>query len=199
MSGSDTRSAPDRGPTTLRRGFALFNTALGLCGIVWSARGVAGLQLPEGSEADTRARLLRRFRDASPGTPPPAIERGRDGVIALLRGELVRLDAVPLDLDGIPPFDRQVYAVARTIPPGATLSYGEVAARLRAPGSARDVGQALGRNPFAILVPCHRVVAAGGRLGGFSAPGGTRTKLRLLALERGPTSAPLPLFGPHLA
>ncbi len=97
-------------------------------------------------------------------------------------------------MDGVPPFHRRVYRVARKIPPGATLSYGEIAARLGAPRSARAVGQALGRNPFAILVPCHRVVAAGGKLGGFSANGGVATKLRLLAIEGAQPNAPeLPL------
>ena len=83
----------------------------------------------------------------------------------------------------MPALARRVYEVARTIPPGATLTYGEIAARLELPGAARDVGQALGRNPFPLVVPCHRVVAAGGRLGGFSARGGAATKRRLLAIE----------------
>jgi methylated-DNA-[protein]-cysteine S-methyltransferase len=103
--------------------------------------------------------------------------------MALLRGEARDLSAIALDMDGLPSFQRRVYEAARAIPPGETLSYGEVAARLGAPGSARAVGQALGRNPFAIVVPCHRVLAAGGKAGGFSANGGVATKLRLLALE----------------
>ena len=97
-------------------------------------------------------------------------------------------------MEGVPAFDRRVYEVARSIPPGATLSYGEIAARLGEPDAARDVGQALGRNPFSIVVPCHRVLAAGGKLGGFSARGGRRTKLRLLSIENAPVKGTLPLF-----
>ena len=93
-----------------------------------------------------------------------------------------------------PEFDRQVYDVARTIPPGETASYGAIATRLGVPGAAREVGRALGRNPFAIVVPCHRVVSADGRLGGFSANGGTATKRRLLSIE-GAAAAPPTLFG----
>jgi methylated-DNA-[protein]-cysteine S-methyltransferase len=115
--------------------------------------------------------------------PPLDVQRALDGIVALLLGEASDLSAVALDLDRVPPFHRRVYEVARTIPPGATLSYGEIALRLGAPGSARAVGQALGRNPFAIVVPCHRVLAAGGKVGGFSANGGIATKLRLLSIE----------------
>ncbi len=99
-----------------------------------------------------------------------------------------------LDLEQVPPFHRRVYEVARTIPPGSTLTYGEIASRLGEPRLARDVGQALGRNPFAIVVPCHRVVAAGGKTGGFSAGGGVRTKLRMLAIEGAPAAGTIPLF-----
>ncbi|HUM14224.1 MAG TPA: methylated-DNA--[protein]-cysteine S-methyltransferase [Candidatus Nitrosotalea sp.] len=175
-------------------GFTLFDTEIGRCGIAWSEGGIAGVQLPEGSELAMRARMLRRFPGAREAPPPAAVQRAIDGVVALLRGESSDLETVALDMDGVPPFERSVYEVARTIPPGATLSYGEVAARLRAPGAARDVGQALGRNPFAIVVPCHRVVAAGGKLGGFSARGGVATKRRLLAVERAQGRGALPLF-----
>jgi len=181
--------------TGLDSGFALFETAIGWCGIAWSARGVAGVQLPEGSERDTRARLRRRFPEAREAPPPAPVQRAIDGVVALLRGEDCRLETVALDMDGVPPFHRRVYEVARTIRPGATLSYGEVAARMGAPGAARDVGQALGQNPFAIIVPCHRVLAANGKVGGFSARGGVRTKLRLISSERAGGHGALPLFG----
>ena len=122
------------------------------------------------------------------------MQRAIDAIMALLRGEASDLSAVPLDMEGLPTFDRRVYEVARAIPPGGTLSYGEIAARLGEPGAAREVGRALGQNPFAIVVPCHRVVAAGGKLGGFSANGGVATKLRLLALEGAPVNGVLPLF-----
>jgi methylated-DNA-[protein]-cysteine S-methyltransferase len=164
-------------------GFALFDTAIGRCGIAWGRRGVAGVQLPEAREPETRVRLLQRFPDARETPPPLDVQRALDGIVALLVGEASDLSAVALDMDPVPPFHRRVYEVARTIPPGATLSYGEIAVRLGAPGSARAVGQALGRNPFAIVVPCHRVLAAGGRVGGFSASGGIATKLRLLSIE----------------
>jgi methylated-DNA-[protein]-cysteine S-methyltransferase len=177
-------------------GFTLFDTAIGRCGIAWSRRGVAGVQLPEGGERETRARLRRRFPDARESAPPASVRRALAGIVALLRGEASRLDEVTLDLEGVPPFHRRVYEVARTIPPGTTLSYGEVAARMGAPGAAREVGQALGRNPFAIIVPCHRVLAANGKVGGFSARGGVRTKLRLISGERSRGQGALPLFAP---
>ena len=104
-------------------------------------------------------------------------------IVALLNGMPDDLADVLIDLAGVPAFDRRVYAVARSILPGATLTYGEVALRLGEPHAARAVGQALGANPWPIVVPCHRVLAAGGKAGGFSAPGGLRTKLRLLQIE----------------
>jgi methylated-DNA-[protein]-cysteine S-methyltransferase len=139
--------------------------------------------LPDTHPEQTRARLLRLFPDASGVTPPPHVQQAIDAIVALLRGETIDLSFVTLDMDGVPEFHRRVYEVARTIPPGTTLSYGEIASRLGEPHAARAVGQALGRNPFPIVVPCHRVLAARGRTGGFSAPGGTATKLRLLAIE----------------
>jgi O-6-methylguanine DNA methyltransferase len=171
-----------RGAMTAYR-LTLFDTAIGRCGVAWSERGVAGLQLPEASDLKTRARMLRRFPGAREGAPPPEVRAALDLIVALLRGETSDLSTVALDMEGVPLFHRRVYEVARTIPPGATLSYGEIAARLGEPGMAREVGQALGRNPFALIVPCHRVVAAGGQAGGFSANGGVATKLRLLSIE----------------
>jgi methylated-DNA-[protein]-cysteine S-methyltransferase len=164
-------------------GFSLFDTPIGRCGIVWSEHGVAGVQLPEAHTAETRAQLLRRFPAAREAPPPPAVQRALHGIATLLRGEATDLSTIPLDLNGVPPFHRRVYEFTRTIRPGTTLSYGDIAKQLRAPGSARAVGQALARNPIAIIVPCHRVGAAGGRIGGFSAHGGIKTKLRILAIE----------------
>lgn len=175
-------------------GFALFDTEVGCCGVAWSARGIAGVQLPEGSDLAMRARMLRRFPGARETPPPAEVRQAIEAMGALLRGESSELRSIPLDLDGIAPFEQRVYEVARTIPPGTTLSYGEIARRLGAPGAARDVGQALGRNPFPIVVPCHRVVAAGGKLGGFSARGGATTKRRLLSVERAQGHGALPLF-----
>jgi methylated-DNA-[protein]-cysteine S-methyltransferase len=177
-------------------GYALFDTAIGRCGIAWGARGIAGVQLPEGRDSETRARLLRRCPAARESPPPAGVRRAIEGIVALLRGEPSDLSTVALDMDQVPPFHVRVYEAARTIPPGATRSYGEIAKQLGAPGSARAVGQALGRNPFAIVVPCHRVLAAGGKVGGFSANGGPATKLRMLALEGAPAnSAPAPVEG----
>jgi methylated-DNA-[protein]-cysteine S-methyltransferase len=163
--------------------YALFDTAVGRCGVVWSARGLLTMQLPEGREAETRARLSRRFPDVVEAPPPAKIQQSIDGIVALLRGEARDLSGIALDMERVPPFHQRVYEVARTIPPGSTSTYGEIAQRLGDRGAARAVGQALGRNPFAIVVPCHRVLAAGGRVGGFSASGGITTKLRLLAIE----------------
>src|SRR5258708_4382803 len=160
---------------TTAREFALFDTAIGRCGVAWGGRGIVGIQLPEGGDAATRARLRARFPDAKSGEPPAAVETAIADMQALLRGEARGLHTVELDMEGVPAFHRRVYALARTIPPGETLSYGDVAAKVGSPGSARAVGQALGKNPFAIVVPCHRVLAAGGRVGGFSATGGVAT------------------------
>jgi len=181
--------------TGIDTSFALFDTAIGPCGIAWNGRGIAGVQLPEGSPHETRTGLRRRFPEAREAPPSAPVRRAIDGVVALLRGEPCELERVTLDMDGVPAFHRRVYEVARTIPPGTTLSYGEVATRMGAPGAARDVGQALGQNPFAIIVPCHRVLAASGKVGGFSARGGVRTKLRLISSERAGGHGALPLFG----
>jgi methylated-DNA-[protein]-cysteine S-methyltransferase len=117
-----------------------------------------------------------------------------DGIVRLLRGDAVSLADIRLDLERVPPFHRRVYEVARTIPAGSTLTYGDIARRMGVPDQAREVGQALGANPFPLIVPCHRVVAAGGKMGGFSAPGGVATKLRLLAIEGHQVGAQLGLF-----
>jgi len=164
-------------------GFTLFDTPIGRCGLAWSARGVVGVQLPEANETATRERMLHRFPTAAETAPLPEVQSAIDAIIALFHGNGSDLSAVKLDMQGVSPFHRRVYEEARTIPPGKTLSYGDIAARLGARNAARAVGQALGRNPFAIVVPCHRVLAAGGKIGGFSAQGGIDTKRRMLALE----------------
>ena len=176
------------------RGFALFDTAIGACGIAWGERGLVGVQLPEASAARTRARMRRRFPATPEAPPPPSVQRAIEGIAQLLHGAAIDLAEVALDMADVPSFERRVYEVARTIPPGATLSYGDIAARLGAPGEARAVGQALGQNPFPLVVPCHRVLAAGGKVGGFSANGGIATKLRLLSIEGARTSSAPTLF-----
>lgn len=165
------------------RGITLFDTAVGRCGLAWGPAGLTAVALPEASPAETLARLRRKAGAGEEANPPPPVQAAMTAIVALLRGEPRDLAEIALDTAGVPAFHRRVYAVARTIRPGATLTYGEVAARLGEPGAARAVGQALGRNPFPIVVPCHRVLAAGGRPGGFSAPGGLDTKFRLLVIE----------------
>jgi O-6-methylguanine DNA methyltransferase len=174
--------------------FTLFDTAIGRCGIVWGARGLVRVQLPGGRDAETRAGILERLPNAREGSPPPDVRRACDAIVALLGGEASDLSAVALDMEHLPPFHRKVYEAARSIPPGETVSYGDIAARLGTRSASRVVGQALGRNPFPIVVPCHRVVGAGGRLGGFSANGGIATKLRLLSIEGARSNGAQPLF-----
>ena len=163
--------------------FALFDTPLGRCGIAWGPDGIVGVQLPEGDDTLTRRRMRDRFGAVDETRPSRDVQRAIAGMRALLAGRRPDLSTVILDMRDVPPFHQRVYAVAREIPVGATLTYGDVALEAGAPGAARAVGQALGRNPFAIVVPCHRVTAAGGKVGGFSATGGVDTKLRLLELE----------------
>jgi methylated-DNA-[protein]-cysteine S-methyltransferase len=162
--------------------YTLFDTPIGVCGLAWNRRGVAGVQLPEDDESKTRSRIEKRFPGTSQASPPADIQKVVADVIALLKGEARDLSSVPLDMEGVPELHRRVYEVARGIPPGKLMTYGEIASHLDV-DNARMIGQALGRNPFAIIVPCHRVVAAGGKLGGFSANGGSMTKRRLLAIE----------------
>jgi methylated-DNA-[protein]-cysteine S-methyltransferase len=183
-------------------GHTLFDTALGRCGVAWGAQGVCAVQLPEPDDAATRRRLLKSagpteaFPESSEGLErPPAVADLIDGVQALLRGEPRDLVALPLDMARLTRFQQQVYALARAIPPGQTRTYGELALALGDTRLARAVGQALGHNPFAPVVPCHRVLAAGNRPGGFSASGGAATKLRMLAIEGAALGASLPLFG----
>jgi len=168
--------------------FTLFGTPIGDCGIVWSDRGVVGVQLAARGARATRARVMRRFTSAREAPPPPQVQAVIDGIVALLEGKAQAFDHVMLDLDGVAQFNRGVYQIARGIPPGATLSYGALAERLGDRTLARDVARALAENPVPIIVPCHRVVAADGKAGGFSAPGGVCTKLRLLSIEGAQTA-----------
>jgi methylated-DNA-[protein]-cysteine S-methyltransferase len=163
--------------------FAMFDTAIGRCGIAWGERGINAVQLPMSSEDKTRARIRQRYGDLAEAPPTAEVQRAIDGIVELLAGKPNDLSDVVLDLDGVPEFNRGVYDIARTIPPGKTMTYGDIAKRLGGVDLARDVGQALGRNPCPIVVPCHRVLAAGGKPGGFSANGGVATKLKMLAIE----------------
>ncbi|HEY0974352.1 MAG TPA: methylated-DNA--[protein]-cysteine S-methyltransferase [Solimonas sp.] len=165
-------------------GYLLFETAVGTCGLAWNADGaIRAVQLPEHTEASTRMRLQRRSSDAVESmAPPESIRTAITRIRGLLSGVRDDLRDLPLDLNGVPPFYQAVYAIARRIPVGQTLTYGELATQLDEPGAARAVGQALGRNPIPIVIPCHRILAATGN-GGFSAHGGVNTKRRLLAIE----------------
>jgi methylated-DNA-[protein]-cysteine S-methyltransferase len=170
-------------------GYALFETPIGTCAIAWSEAGISGFQLPEASPAST-ARRIRDRHGAEEADPPEEVRTAMADVVALLEGEDRDLLDIHVDLGDAPEFHRRVYEIARKIPPGSTMTYGEIASRLGDPGAARAVGQALGKNPVAVIVPCHRVLAAGGRAGGFSAHTGTRLKLRMLEIERRHSKVP---------
>jgi methylated-DNA-[protein]-cysteine S-methyltransferase len=163
--------------------YTLFDTPIGVCGIEWGPRGINGTQLPMGSEDKTRGRIRQRYGDITESPPPAEVQAAIEGIVELLAGKPNDLRDVVLDLDGVPEFNRGVYDIARAIPPGKTMTYGDIAKRLGGVELSRDVGQALGRNPCPIVVPCHRVLAAGGKPGGFSANGGVTTKLKMLAIE----------------
>jgi methylated-DNA-[protein]-cysteine S-methyltransferase len=163
-------------------GYLPFTTAIGRCAVAWGPRGISRVWLPEARGA------------ATAGAPPPSVLDAVAAMTALLDGDPRDLSPIALDLEGVPDLHLAVYALARAIPPGQTLTYGEVAARLGDPALARAVGQAMGANPCPIVVPCHRVTAAGGALGGFSAPGGAATKQRMLRIEGALAPAPPTLF-----
>jgi methylated-DNA-[protein]-cysteine S-methyltransferase len=163
--------------------FAIFDTAIGRCGIVWGERGINAVQLRMSNEDKTRTRIRQRHGDIAEAPPPLEVQSAINGIVELLAGRPNDLRDVVLDLDDVPEFNRGVYDIARTIPPGKTMTYGDIAKRLGGVELSRDVGQALGRNPCPIVVPCHRVLAAGGKPGGFSANGGVTTKLKMLAIE----------------
>jgi len=167
------------------QGCCLFDTAIGPCGIAWTQAALAAVQLPEATRAGTLRRLRRYVGEGVPECDAPGfVQAAIARVQALLAGACDDLADLPLDMEGVPEFHRRVYEITRAIPPGEVLTYGEVARRVGEPGAARAVGQALGRNPFAPVIPCHRVLAAGGRSGGFSAEGGANTKLRMLEIEQ---------------
>jgi methylated-DNA-[protein]-cysteine S-methyltransferase len=164
-------------------GWCLFDTAIGAVGVAWTDEVLAAVQLPEATREGTQRRMLRFIGEVEEGAPPLFVQAAITRIQALLQGAHDDLADLPLALETVPEFHRRVYAITRAIPPGEVLTYGEVARRLGEPGAARAVGQALGSNPFAPVVPCHRVLAAGGKSGGFSAQGGALTKLRMLEIE----------------
>lgn len=175
--------------------YALFHTAIGFAGLAWGEHGLVGVHLPERDPETARRSFLRRFPDAAEASIPAQLHKAVEDIRALMRGEKPDLLDAPIDLSRTPEFHAKVYEIARAIPPGETLTYGEVAAKLGDKLLARDVGQALGKNPWPIVVPCHRVTAAGGKPGGFSARGGVNTKLKLLGIEGAQAAAQADLFG----
>jgi methylated-DNA-[protein]-cysteine S-methyltransferase len=177
------------------RGFALFESAIGACGIAWSQNGLRGLQLPERDHVRGLARLKRRFADLDVAEPSAAASAAVSAITRFLDGDIATdLSFIQLDLDGVGAWEAEVYRAAREISVGSFITYGELARSLGGAGKARAVGQALGRNPWPIVVPCHRVTAAGGATGGFSAPDGVSLKLRLLDIEGALAPEALPLF-----
>ena len=172
--------------------YTLFETAIGWAGLAWGDKGLVGVHLPESTPEHARRSFLRRFPDAREAAAPPPVETAIAGIRELLCGEPNGLLDVRIDIDRVPEFHARVYEIARAIPPGETLTYGEIATRLGDRLLAREVGAALGRNPWPIVVPCHRVTAAGGKLGGFSARGGVNTKIKLLAIEGAAVLRPAP-------
>jgi len=164
--------------------YFVFETAAGFCGIAWNDAGITRFQLPAKS-AEAAARLVqRRIPAAEPGEPPPTVREAVAAAQRYFAGEEVDFSGFTLDLAGQLPFFKQIYAAARRVGWGRTTTYGALAKELGAgPEAARDVGQAMAQNPVALFIPCHRVLAAGGKVGGFSAPGGAASKIRMLELE----------------
>src|SRR5271169_990244 len=165
------------------RGYTIFDTAIGRCGIAWGHAGIVGVQLPEAREIETRKRLFHLYPDAREMRPPLNVEVAIEGITALLHAEPCDFSDVTLDMSGIHAFNQRVYQIAREIPRGYTLTYNEIAVRLGSSGAAHSVAQAIARNPFVIIVPCHRVLEAGGYADKISPHGGVISKRRLLSIE----------------
>ncbi len=164
--------------------FALFDTAIGVCGVVWNEIGLTGTALPDRDAESLRDRLTQRWPQAVEAQPWGAGAEAVAAIQALMVDGRTDLTGLVLDETSLTDVLRRVYAAARAVPPGQTRTYGQIAAAAGAPGEARAVGQAMGKNPWPIVVPCHRVMGADGKLTGFSAPGGVDTKLRLLSIEQ---------------
>lgn len=177
--------------------YLLLDTPLGACGLAWGSRGLVRLQLPEPTREAAERRIAATGRVLASSAIPPAVEQAVAALRRYFAGEVVDLTAIEVDLGGVPPFHREIYAATRAVPWGETVTYGALATRLGSPGASRTVGQAMGRNPVPVIIPCHRVLASGQGLGGFSAPGGLATKQRLLALEKATAIEKLPLFAPR--
>ena len=176
--------------------YTIFETAGGFCGIAWNDVGISRFQLPARTAEAVERLLRRRLPDAEPGEPTPMAAEAIAAVRRYFAGEEMDFSRFELDLCDQPPFFRQIYAAARRVGWGRTTTYGTLARELGAgPEAARDVGQAMAQNPVALIIPCHRVLAAGGKVGGFSAPGGAAAKRRMLKLEGVDTEPPPPAQG----
>lgn len=176
------------------RGFACFETPIGTCAIAWGRAGITRVQLPFRSPDETRQRLQNHYPEATEMLPPPGVDLAIRDIGRLLSGEAEPLARITLDMSSLPEFYVRVYEHTRTVTPGRTTTYGAIARALGQPGASRAVGRALGENPFAIVVPCHRVLGADGKAGGFSASGGVTTKLTLLTIEGARTNDAPGLF-----
>jgi methylated-DNA-[protein]-cysteine S-methyltransferase len=176
------------------RAYTIFDSAIGRCGIAWGQAGIVGVQLPEAREIETRKRLFQLYPDAREMRPPLNTEAAIEGITALLRGEMGDVSEVTLDIAGIHAFDQRVYQIARRIPRGETLTYNEIAVQMGASGAVRSVAQAIARNPFVVIVPCHRVLEAGGYADKISPHGGVISKRRLLSIEGTPSPSSKTLF-----
>lgn len=163
--------------------YCLFDTAIGAVGVAWSADGITRLQLPEAGWAATERRLRGRSVSTAESRPPPQIACAIGAVQKYMTGDPIDFSGIKLDLAGVGPFHRGIYEALCRVGWGQTTTYGALALQAGDPGAARAVGQAMGRNPIPVIIPCHRVLASGGRPGGFSAFGGAVTKQRLLELE----------------
>lgn len=174
---------------TGQRQYQLFETAAGVAAIGWTAAGVTALRLPASTASETARSILRRLPDAVRTEPPAAIAAVIDAAVRYFAGERTEFFAVTVDPGDQPPFFARVYEHVRTLGWGETTTYGAVARALDAgPEHARAVGQAMATNPVPLIIPCHRVLAAGGAIGGFSAPGGALSKARMLELEGVPVA-----------
>jgi methylated-DNA-[protein]-cysteine S-methyltransferase len=170
-------------------GRALFETAIGWCGLAWGPDGLVGTMLPDRDRTASVTRLAHRYPDRPDAEPPAEVQAAIAAIQALLAGEPRDLAEIRLDLARVGEPERAIYAIARAIPPGQTRTYGDIARQLGDVALSRAVGQAMGRNPWPIVVPCHRVLGADGKAGGFSAPGGLQTKARMLTIERAQVGA----------
>ena len=179
-----SRRTGERGRTS---GLHLFATPIGTCGLGWTVRGVDRIELPAPDEASLHAALLRRTADRDGErefrSPPPAVRAVMRRLGRHLKGRSDDFTDVALDLGATSPFARRVYRALRRVPPGKTTTYAALARKAGQPGAARAVGRAVGANPLPLLVPCHRVIRADGKLGGFTAAGGARLKARILYAE----------------